>query len=78
MESDVVGPLAVQPLPVALALFNQHHEGHAGDRLGHRIDAKERVVAQRPVAPDIHAAERGAVHHLAVTRHQQLRESRWL
>ena len=33
------------------ALLDQHHESHAGDRLGHRVDAREAVLGQRRLAP---------------------------
>src|SRR3546814_5804348 len=34
-----------------LAFFEQHHEGDAGDRLGHAGDAKDRVLFQRLARP---------------------------
>ena len=54
------------------ALLDQHHEGHAGDRLGHRIDAKNRVVLDRRLALDIGKALHRAVDHLAAAVDQEL------
>ncbi len=55
-----------------LALFDQLHEGHRSDRLGHAGDAEQRVVAQ--FAPGIaHFAETGVMDRPAIARDHQLR-----
>ena len=51
-----------------LALFDQHHERDAGERLGHRIDAEDRVDGQRRVALDVSLADSAEVSDLAVPR----------
>ena len=35
------------------AFFDQHHEGDARDRLGHGVDAEDRVVLDGDLALDI-------------------------
>jgi hypothetical protein len=47
------------------ALLDQHHEGHARDRLGHRIDSKQAVGLQRLAPLDIGAAQHRRVGQLA-------------
>ena len=56
-----------------LALLHQHHEGHAGQRLAHGIDAIDRVFLDGNLALDVGKALHGAVHHLAAAIDQQLR-----
>jgi hypothetical protein len=56
-----------------LAFLHQHHEGDAGDRLGHRIDAHDRVVPHRAPGLEVGVAEQRLVHDPAVARDQQLR-----
>jgi len=48
-----------------LALLDQHHEGHRGDRLGHRIDAKERVRLQRRAPLAVGQAQDRVIGQLA-------------
>jgi hypothetical protein len=36
-----------------MPLFHQAHQGHAGNRLGHRINAEDRVWLNRPLAGDV-------------------------
>ena len=48
------------------ALLDQHHQSHRGDRLGHRIDAQDRVLAHRLVALDVHVAGHAGVDQLAL------------
>ena len=55
------------------AFLDQHHEGHAGDRFGHRIDAKDGVVFHRRLALDVGKALHRAVDHLAAAVDQELR-----
>ena len=55
------------------ALLEQHHEGHAGDRLGHRIDAKNGVVLDRHLALEVGKALHRAVDDLAAAVDQKLR-----
>ena len=55
------------------AFFDQHHEGHAGDRLGHRVDADHRVLAHRRAVFERRVAQHRLVHHLALPRHHHLR-----
>jgi hypothetical protein len=53
------------------ALFVELHHGHAGDRLGHRVNAKDGVAFQRMVPPDVFLAVGRDVGDLAVTRQQR-------
>jgi hypothetical protein len=48
------------------AFLDQHHQRDAGERLGHGVDAEDRVFLQRAVALDVHAPERAAMGDLAV------------
>ncbi len=52
-----------------LALLDQHHEGDAGDRLGHARDAKDRVVLQRLAGPRV--ADARAMRDLAAPRYER-------
>ena len=45
------------------ALLDQLHQGHRGDRLGHRGDAKQRVRRQRTPARNVGDAEGGLIQH---------------
>ena len=54
------------------AFLDQHHEGDAGDRLGHRIDAKNGVVLHRGLALDVGKALHRAVDDLAAAIDQEL------
>ena len=47
------------------ALFDQLHEGDAGDRLGHRVDAVDCVLADRNRPLDVGHAQRAEVGDLA-------------
>ncbi len=53
------------------ALLEQHHERDRGDRLGHRIDAEDRVVPDRHLAFKIGIALHGAMDHLAAAVNQK-------
>ena len=55
------------------AFLDQHHEGDAGDRLGHRIDAKDRVLGEPLPALQRCVAEHALVHEVAFARHRQQR-----
>jgi hypothetical protein len=55
------------------AFLEQHHEGDRGDRLGHRIDPKDRVVFHDGFAFDVGKTLHRAVHHLAAAIDQELR-----
>ena len=85
---DDVVTLAAQPDAVALprriearhgvveleaALFEQLHQGDARERLGHRVDAEDGVVADGHPAFAVAQAERRVVRHLAVTADGHLR-----
>jgi hypothetical protein len=54
------------------AFLEQHHEGHAGDRLGHRIDAENGVVFHGRFALDVGKALHRAVDDLTAAVHQEL------
>ena len=45
----------------------QRQQGDAGDRLGHRVEAPDRVVADRLAALEVHRAERRRVRVVAAT-----------
>ena len=49
-------------------LLIKHHEGDTGDRLRHRVDAKDRVLGHRRTRSDVLVAERFEVGDLAVAR----------
>jgi hypothetical protein len=55
------------------AFLDQHHQRDAGERLGHGIDAEDRVFLQRAVALDIHVPERAAMGDLAVALDERQR-----
>ena len=55
------------------AFLEQHHEGHAGDRLGHRIDAENGVVLHRRLALEVGKTLHRAVDDLAAAIDQELR-----
>jgi hypothetical protein len=48
----------------------EHHQPHARDRLGHRIDAEDRVGRDRSCALDLEMAQRLEVGDLAATGDQ--------
>ena len=50
-------------------LFIQHHDGDAGQRLGHGINAEHRVDAHRQPGGDIAHAIGIAIGHLPAPRH---------
>jgi hypothetical protein len=54
-----------QPDP---AVFRQHQDGHAGNGLGHRVDAKDAVLLHRSAGRGVAPAERLVIHHLAIAR----------
>jgi hypothetical protein len=56
-----------QQLPV----FVQHHDGHAGDGLGHRGDAENRVGSHRLLALDVLEADGVHIRDLAFARDQR-------
>ena len=55
------------------AFLDQHHEGDAGDRLGHRIDAKNGVVLHRNLALDVGETLHRTMDDLAAAIDQELR-----
>ena len=63
--------------------LDQHHQRDAGERLGHGVDAEDRVFLQRAVALDVHAAERAAgvrsapLRSTSVSAHGSLPVSRY-
>ena len=52
--------------------FPELHQRHRGDRLGHRVDAEERVVGHGAPAFDVHVAERGETGKFAAPRDGEL------
>ena len=52
--------------------FVQLHQGERRDRLGHRVDAPDRVVADRRGALSVHETERPPVSQSAATGHRHL------
>ncbi len=62
---QVVGDRRIE---IELALLDQHHRGHAGDRLGHRRDPEDRIGLQRDLAGAVMSADRLQVRELAVAR----------
>jgi hypothetical protein len=54
------------------AFLDQHHEGDRRDRLGHRIDAENRIVLDRDLALDIGKALDGGMDDLAAPVDQKL------
>ena len=50
----------------------QAEQGHPGDRLGHRVDAPDRVVAHRHLALAVGVAQRRRVREPPGARHQHL------
>ncbi len=54
-----------------LALLVEHHDRHAGDRLAHRRDAEDGVLAHRRLALDVLEPGRVDVDHLAVARDER-------
>ena len=53
-----------------LALFVEHHQGDAGDRLRHRVDAEDGIALHRRAALDVPDAGHVDVDQLAAARHQ--------
>ena len=51
-----------------LAFLEQHHHRDAGDRLGHRVDAEDRVLLHRRAALQVALAGGLELHDLAVLR----------
>jgi hypothetical protein len=47
-------------------LFDQHHHRDRGDRLAHRVDAKDRVLAHRFAALDVHVAAHAGMGEMAL------------
>jgi hypothetical protein len=64
---DVPGDRLVQR---ELALIDQHHRHERGDRLGHRIDSKQRVRRHRRLGRDIAHAEGFEIGRLTAALHQ--------
>jgi hypothetical protein len=54
-----------------LSFVVQHHHRHAGDRLGHRVDAGDRVQLHRRLLLEILEAVGLVLHDLALARHQR-------
>jgi len=50
------------------ALLDEHHGGDRGERLGHRVQAKDRVLRHRRAGPRIALAEALEVRDLALAR----------
>jgi hypothetical protein len=48
------------------SLFDQHHQGDRRDRLAHRVDAEDRVLAHRLPALDVHVAADAGVDELTL------------
>ena len=59
---DEAGDVVVE---IDQPFFHQHQQGHAGDRLGHRVDAEDGVLADRRAALDIEPAPHAAMRQLA-------------
>ena len=55
------------------AFLDQHHEGDARERLGHRIDAEDRVVLDRRLALEVGKTLHGRMNDLAAAIDQELR-----
>ncbi len=54
-----------------LALLPQHHGGDRGDRLGHRINAEDRVGLHRPALGQVHHSDRLPIDDFAVAGHRR-------
>jgi len=54
-----------------LAILDQHHGGNRGDRLRHRIQAKDRIRVHRQFGRDIADAEIFGINRLAVLLDQE-------
>ena len=67
---DELGDGFVQAKP---AFFHKHHGGDAHDGLGHRIDAKDRIVVHGDLAFAILPAEIARVHEFAIARDHDYR-----
>jgi hypothetical protein len=52
------------------ALLHQHHRGHRDNRLGHRVDAEDRIARHRRARGRVLAAQVLEQRHLAAPRHQ--------
>ena len=63
---QIVGGRGIE---IQLAGLAQHHRGHRTHRLGHRVDAEDRVVRHHPAACGVHVALRLEVRHRAVPGH---------
>ena len=55
-----------------LAFLDQHHEGDTRDRLGHRIDAENRIVLDRNLAFEVGKALHRRMDDLAAAVDQKL------
>jgi hypothetical protein len=55
------------------SLLPQHHQPHARDRLGHRVDAEDRVGCDRAFALDFEMSQRLEVRDLSPAGHQRER-----
>ena len=67
---DPAGDRVVERDPPFLG---EHHEGDARDRLGHRVDAKDRVLLEALLLRERGVAEHAPVDELALPRHEQQR-----
>jgi hypothetical protein len=57
---------------VEVALLVQRHERHGGDRLRHRVDAPDGVLAHRRLALGVREAERAEVGDVPVAGDERL------
>ena len=55
------------------AFFQQDQHGHRGNRLGHRIDAKDRILLHGRMPRQVAMAIGAVIHHLAIAHHQRHR-----
>ncbi len=54
------------------AALVQLHEGNRRDRLGHRINAEDRVVSHRSTTLEIHRAQRAEIGGVPISMHRHL------
>jgi hypothetical protein len=58
-------------LQAQAALFQQHHDRHAGDRLGHGEDAVEGINLRGTLLFDVHVAEGLEIGQFSAPPHEQ-------
>jgi hypothetical protein len=66
-------PARDRVLKLKLALLVEHHQGHRGDRLGHRSDPKDRVVLDWQGVLGVAVSVRLDVHDLPVSSDERER-----